>query len=265
MEAICKFYGSVEALRGVDLELEEHEILGLVGDNAAGKSTLIKILAGAERPTSGRVRIRGKTVHFRNPSEGRLAGIETVHQTLALCENLNAVANVSLGREARRGGILGRLGFLDMAGMEELTLHSLHQFDATLRPGLYRPTEMLSGGQKQTVAIVRAAAYKAQVVIMDEPTANLGAANSSRVLDMMRMLRDAGAALILITHRFNDVFAVTDRIEVLRTGMVAGIRRTSETSAEELLWLMTMGEVGGDERAGATAQTGPLPLRNEAL
>ena len=254
MVGIRKFYGTVEALRGVDITLGYGEILGLVGDNAAGKSTLMKILAGVEPATAGEVRLDGQSVHFRGASEARRAGIEMVHQHFALCENLDTIANVALGREIRRTGFLGRFGFLDKVAMDRLAMASLHQFDATVRPVLRRPTELLSGGQKQAVAIVRAAAYQARVVIMDEPTANLGATNATRVLDMIRMLRDGGAAVILISHRFNDIFAVSDRIQVLRTGTVAGVRRTSETSSDEILRLM----MGEQANAGPSAPD-PLP------
>lgn len=238
MSGITKFYGHVEALRDVDLHLDKGEIIGLVGDNAAGKSTLMKILAGVLPPTEGEIRLDGESIRFRNALHARLCGIEMVHQSYALCENLDTVANVSLGREARRPGLLGKMGFLDKPAMRERTLGSLHDFDATVRPVLDRATEMLSGGQKQAVAIVRAAAFDARVVIMDEPTANLGARNAVRVLDMIRMLRDRGSSVILISHRFNDIFEVSDRIEVLRSGRVAGIRRTADTNREEILGLM---------------------------
>ncbi|MCY7418890.1 MAG: ATP-binding cassette domain-containing protein, partial [Chloroflexi bacterium] len=196
-------------------------------------------------PTAGEVYLNGQLLLFRNSLEARLMGIEMVHQHYALCENLDAVANVALGREIRRKGILGRLGFMDKAAMEELTMSAMHAFDSTVRPVLFRPTELLSGGQKQAVAIVRAAAYKAKVVIMDEPTANLGARNASRVLDMIGLVREQGAAVILISHRFNDIFAVSDRIQVLRSGESVAIRPTAETDREEILRLM-MGEAEGD-------------------
>ncbi|MFN8621289.1 MAG: ATP-binding cassette domain-containing protein [Chloroflexota bacterium] len=250
MRGIRKLFGAVEALRGVDLDLFPGEILGLVGDNAAGKSTLMKVLCGVLPPTAGEIRLMGERVQFKSALEARLAGIEIVHQHYALCENLDAVANVSLGREIRRKGILGRLGFMDKAAMEEVMLGAMHAFDSTVRPVIHRPTELLSGGQKQAVAIVRAAAFEAKVVIMDEPTANLGARNASRVLDMVRLLQEHGASVILISHRFNDIFAVCDRIQVLRSGEVAAVRRTGDTDREEILRLM-MGEAAGDIAADA--------------
>jgi ABC-type sugar transport system ATPase subunit len=253
MRGIRKLFGAVEALRGVDLDLFEGEILGLVGDNAAGKSTLMKVLSGVLPPTAGELYLRGERVAFRNALEARIAGIEIVHQHYALCENLDAIANVSLGREIRRKGILGRLGFMDKQAMEQLMMGAMHAFDSTVRPVIHRPTELLSGGQKQAVAIVRAAAFEAKVVIMDEPTANLGARNASRVLDMIRLVREHGASVILISHRFNDIFAVSDRIEVLRSGEVAAIRRTEDTNREEVLRLMmgeSVGEVPSERIAG---------------
>lgn len=238
MRNIGKFYGHVEALRGVNLTLGKHEVLGLVGDNAAGKSTLMKILSGVIPPTTGEVLIDGQNLHMKGPLDARLAGIETAHQHYALCGNLDVVANVCLGREARHRGILGRLGFLDKRAMEEKTVAALHEFSGTIGASLHRPTEMMSGGQRQAVTVVRVAAFAAKIVIMDEPTANLGARNATRVLDMIRMLRDQGSAVILISHRFNDIFEVTDRIQVLRTGQVAGVRRTTETTQGEIVGLM---------------------------
>jgi ABC-type sugar transport system ATPase subunit len=245
MRNIGKFYGHVEALRGVDLTLGRHEVLGLVGDNAAGKSTLMKILAGVIPPTTGDVFIEGQHRDFKTPLEARLAGIETAHQHYALCGNLDVVANVCLGREARLPGLLGRLGFLDKPAMVAQTVASLHEFRGTIGATLHRTTEMLSGGQRQAVTVVRVAAFAAKIIIMDEPTANLGARNAMRVLDMIRMLRDRGAAVILISHRFNDIFEVTDRIQVLKIGRVAGIRRTADTTQEEIVSLMFGGTEGG--------------------
>ena len=245
MRNIGKFYGHVEALRGVNLTLGKHEVLGLVGDNAAGKSTLMKILAGVIPPTTGEVLIEGQDLHIRTPLDARLAGIETAHQHYALCGNLDVVANVCLGREARRPGLLGRLGFLDKGAMRAQTEASLHGFRDTIGSTIHRPAEMLSGGQRQAITVVRVAAFAAKIIIMDEPTANLGARNAMRVLDTIRMLRDRGSAVILISHRFNDIFEVTDRIEVLKSGRVAGIRRTAETDQAEIVGLM----FGGDEAA----------------
>jgi len=247
MRNIGKFYGHVEALRGVDLKLGRHEVLGLVGDNAAGKSTLMKILAGVIPANTGEVFVEGGQRHFRTPLEARLTGIETAHQHYALCGNLDVVANVCLGREARLPGLLGRLGFLDKPTMLEQTVASLHEFSDTIGATLHRSTEMLSGGQRQAVTVVRVAAFAAKIIIMDEPTANLGARNAMRVLDMIRMLRDRGAAVILISHRFNDIFEVTDRIQVLKTGQVAGIRRTKDTTQAEIVSLM----FGADEGSGS--------------
>jgi ABC-type sugar transport system ATPase subunit len=255
MRDIGKFYGHVEALHGVSLTLGRHEVLGLVGDNAAGKSTLMKILAGVLPPTTGEILIEGQNLHIKSALEARLAGIETAHQHYALCGNLDVVANVCLGREARRSGLLGRLGFLDKPAMVEQTVAALHEFSGTIGKTLHRPTEMLSGGQRQAVTVVRVAAFAAKIVILDEPTANLGLRNATRVLDMIRMLRDRGAAVILISHRFNDIFEVTDRIQVLRTGQVAGIRRTKDTTTSEIVNLMFGAtDSSADARLAAAAE-----------
>ena len=251
MRNIGKFYGHVEALRGVDLTLGRHEVLGVVGDNAAGKSTLMKILAGVIPATTGEILIEGQDLHVNTPLQARVAGIETAHQHYALCGNLDVVANVCLGREARLSGILGWLGFLDKQSMYKQTVAALHDFSGTIGAALHRSTEMLSGGQRQAVTLVRVAAFPAKIIIMDEPTANLGLRNATRVLDMIRMLRDRGSAVILISHRFNDIFEVTDRIQVLKTGQTAGIRRTKDTTQMEIVSLMFGG--GDDSLASKLA------------
>lgn len=238
MRDIGKFYGHVEALRGVNLTLKRNEVLGVVGDNAAGKSTLMKILAGVIPASTGDILIEGQDLHIKTPLQARVAGIETAHQHYALCGNLDVVANVCLGREARLPGIFGWLGFLDKQAMYQQTVAALHDFSGTIGAALHRSTDMLSGGQRQAVTLVRVAAFAAKIIIMDEPTANLGLRNATRVLDMIRMLRDRGSAVILISHRFNDIFEVTDRIQVLKAGQTAGIRRTKDTTQNEIVNLM---------------------------
>ncbi len=251
-ESVSKRFGSVQALTDVSVDFAPGEIHAVLGENGAGKSTLMNVLGGFLKPDTGRVTLDGMPLPLGDPIGCRGRGIEMVHQHYALCENLDAVANVALGREIRRKGILGRLGFLDQAAMEALAMSAMHAFDSTVRPVLFRPTELLSGGQKQAVAIVRAAAYEAKVVIMDEPTANLGARNASRVLEMIELVREHGAAVILISHRFNDIFAVSDRIQVLRSGESVAVRATRDTSREEVLRLM-MGESAEEIAPSAVA------------
>lgn len=216
MHNIKKRFGAVQALRGVDLVLHHGEVLGLVGDNAAGKSTLMKVLSGAYIPDEGQLLIDGGRVHIATPEDSRRQGIEMVYQDYALANNLDVAANVYLGREVVRWRV-GPLKFMNKRAMEEQARSLIDRLKIDIE-SVRLKVENLSGGQRQAVAIGRATAFNAKVIIMDEPTAALSVAAIGKVLDLIRELKAQGAAIILISHRIEDVFAVCDRVIVLRQG-----------------------------------------------
>lgn len=216
MRNIKKSFGAVQALRGVDLTLHHNEVLGLVGDNAAGKSTLMKVLSGAYIPDEGEIFIEGKKVHFNNPLDARRIGIEMVYQDLALANNLDITANVFLGREAVSTQI-GPFGIMDSHRMEQSAAQLLSRLKIDI-PSVRLLVERLSGGQRQAVAIARATAFNSKVIIMDEPTAALSVAAISKVLDLVRELKAQGASIIIISHRLEDIYSVCDRMMIMRQG-----------------------------------------------
>ncbi len=216
MRGIKKNFGAVQALRGVDLVLQHNEVLGLVGDNAAGKSTLMKILSGAYTPDSGEIILDGQQAHFSSPLDARRQGIEMVYQDYALANNLDIAANVFLGREAVSFN-LGPISVLDYHFMEQETKRLLERLRIRV-DSVRQKVERLSGGQRQAVAIARATAFDAKVIIMDEPTAALSVAAISKVLDLIRELKAQGASIIIISHRLEDIYHVGDRMMVLRHG-----------------------------------------------
>ena len=222
---IKKSFAAVQALRGVNLALYHNEILGLVGDNAAGKSTLMKVLSGAYIPTEGEIFIDGKRVHFANPMDARNMGIEMVYQDYALSNNLDVSGNVFMGREAVRFQ-LGPIGVLDYPYMENETRNLMDRLKIDI-PSVRQKVERLSGGQRQAVAIARATAFDAKVIIMDEPTAALSVAAIEKVLELVRELKSHGASIIMISHRLEDIYQVSDRLIVLRHG-----RKVCDTPVE---------------------------------
>jgi ABC-type sugar transport system ATPase subunit len=216
MRKIKKHFGAVQALRGVDLALHRHEVLGLMGDNAAGKSTLMKVLSGAYIPDDGGVYIEGEAVHFASPMDARRTGIEMVYQDYALANNLDVSANVFMGREVVRMS-LGPFGVMDYAHMELETKSLINRLKIDIQ-SVRQKVERLSGGQRQAVAIARATAFDAKVIIMDEPTAALSVAAIDKVLDLVRQLKEHGSSVIIISHRLEDIYRVADRMIVLRQG-----------------------------------------------
>ncbi|MDY0027414.1 MAG: ATP-binding cassette domain-containing protein [Candidatus Humimicrobiaceae bacterium] len=216
MRNIKKNFGGVQALRGVDLVLHRNEVLGLVGDNAAGKSTLMKVLSGAYIPDEGEIFIEGKKVDIMNPSHARKLGIEMVYQDLALADNLDVAANVFLGHEVASKK-LGPLSIMNKHYMELETLRLLDRLKIDI-PNVRMIVERLSGGQRQAIAIARATAFDNKVTIMDEPTAALSVAATSNVLDLVRTLKEQGNSIIIISHRLEDIYEVCDRMMVLRLG-----------------------------------------------
>ena len=232
---ISKRFGGVHALENVDLALQAGEVLALAGDNGAGKSTLTKIIAGVFRPSSGELRYCGEPVEFDGPQAARTRGIETIYQDLALADNLDIGGNLFLGRE-----LLTRFLFLprvDRARMRTEAARALEILDVHL-DRLDRPVRALSGGQRQAVAIGRAIYWDARVVIMDEPTAALGVPEQRKVMELIRTLKSKGIGIIFISHNLADMFAVSDRIVVLRRGIVAGERRTEDADPDEIVRLM---------------------------
>jgi len=216
MRNIKKNFGGVQALRGVDLVLQRNEVLGLVGDNAAGKSTLMKVLSGAYIPDGGEIFIEGKKVHIANPWDARRLGIEMVYQDLALADNLDVAANVFLGREAESTK-LGPISVMNKHYMERETQRLLDRLQIDIS-SVRSIVERLSGGQRQAIAIARATAFNNKVTIMDEPTAALSVAAIDKVLDLVRKLKAQGCSIIIISHRLEDIYQVSDRMIVLRQG-----------------------------------------------
>jgi ABC-type sugar transport system ATPase subunit len=243
MRRIEKNFGAVRALRGTDLDLWPSEVLGLVGDNAAGKSTLMKILTGAHRPDSGEVFFEGKAVSFNSPQDSRALGIEMIYQNLALAQNLDVVANVFLGRERMRTVIPGLISWLDEARMEQDTRNLLERLRINIA-SVRTNVERMSGGQQQAVAIARAVAFQARVVIMDEPTASLAVKEVGKVLDLIRQLRESSVSVILISHRLQDVFTVCDRVMVLRNGERVAERTIADITMDEAVKYIVGAEDG---------------------
>ncbi len=235
LTGISKHFGAIEALMGVDLAIAPGEVVGLMGDNGAGKSTLCRIIAGRFTPSTGTVRLDGKEMHFRRPSEAREAGIEMVHQDLALCDNLSAALNVFLGRELTMG--VGPLRFLNKRAMQAKAAELFAELKSETRPGDL--VKQMSGGQRQAVAIARTRLSEPRIVLLDEPTAAISVRQVAEVLDLIRRLKDAGIAVILISHRTPDVFAVCERVAVLRRGTKVADKPIAETSPEEVTGLIT--------------------------
>jgi ABC-type sugar transport system ATPase subunit len=216
---INKHFGPVHALKNVDFSVYAGEVVALIGDNGAGKSTLINVLTGVLPFETGEIVFGGERVRFTSPHEARAHGIETVYQDLAVAPHLDAVANIFLGRERRKGGAAGFIGVLDNPQMREETVAQLSRLRVRV-PALDRRLVTLSGGQRQGVAVARAVMWASKIVIMDEPTAALGVAQTAQVLELIRQVRDTGIPVIFISHNMPNVFEVADRIVVLRLGAV---------------------------------------------
>ncbi len=237
---LVKTYGRVVALDHADLEIFPGEVLGVIGDNGAGKSTLIKCLSGAVIPDRGEILLDGVPVHFSSPVDARVAGIETVYQNLAVCPALDIASNMFLGREIRRPGVLGSIfRMLDQAGMREQARQTLTELGLLTIQNMGQAVETLSGGQRQGVAVARAAAFGSRVLILDEPTAALGVRESGRVLQLIRDVRDRGLPVILISHNMPHVFEVADRIHIHRLGRRAAVVRPATHSMTDAVAIMT--------------------------
>ena len=235
LSEISKNFGAIQALQDVSLSLERGEVVGLMGDNGAGKSTLVKVIAGNFRPSHGVIHIDGHEVQFRRPIEARESGVEVVYQDLALCDNMTAAANVFLSRELRKG--FGPFRVLDYAAMYKRTGELFEELKSETRPR--DQVKQMSGGQRQAVAIARTLLSRARIVLMDEPTAAISVRQVAEVLNLIRRLRDQGLAIVLISHRMPDVFAVCDRIAVLRRGRKVADKPIAQSSPEEVTGLIT--------------------------
>ncbi len=233
-------YGHVHALRDANFTVYPGEICALIGDNGAGKSTLVKILSGASRPDSGEILLEGRACALSSPVAAQRLGIATVYQDLALAPDLPAADNLFLGREELRGGFLGRLGFVDRPKMNALAAAQFAKLGVVLRSPQVRVAS-LSGGQRQSVAISRAAMWASKLIFMDEPTAALGVVQTERVLQLIRQVREQGLAVVLISHNMPQVLQIADRIEVLRLGQRVAQFKASETTVEQLVAAMTSG------------------------
>lgn len=241
LHGISKHFGAIQALDGIDLEISDGEVVGLMGDNGAGKSTLVRIIAGNFPASDGEMRLNGSPIRFQRPAEAREAGIELVHQGLALCDNLSAALNVFLGRELVKR--IGPFHFLDRRAMNERAQELFDELKSETRPRDL--VVSMSGGQRQAVAIARTRLADPKLVILDEPTAAISVRQVAEVLALIQRLREAGHAVILISHRMPDVFSVADRVVVLRRGSKVADVPIQSTSPEQVTGLIT----GAIERA----------------
>src|SRR3954462_15340267 len=232
---LSKSFGSVQALSDVDFDVQPGEVMGLVGDNGAGKSTLVKCIAGTHSADGGEVLFQGSEVHIHSPKDAARLGIEVVYQDLALCDNLDVVQNMYLGREAQRFQILNE------ATMEQHTYATLRSLSVTTIRSIRQPVATLSGGQRQSVAVARAVMWNSKLVILDEPTAALGVAQTEQVLALVERLGHQGLAVILISHNLHDIFAVAHRITVLRLGRNIALYEREQTTQQEVVGAIPAG------------------------
>src|SRR5215471_18534631 len=232
VRAVSKHFGGIHAVERVSCTLNEGEVVGLLGHNGAGKSTLIKVLSGVYPPDDGEIVVRGERCHFESPAEAREAGIETIYQTLALAENLDAPANLFLGRE-----LLTPWRTLDSDRMEHEALRIISRLNPNFTD-MRKPVRAMSGGQRQTVAIARALYFNARILIMDEPCAALGPAETRMVLDTILRLKQEGIGIFLISHDIADVFEVADRVTVMKNGKLVGTERVADVSQDDVLGMI---------------------------
>ena len=247
LRGVNKSFGPVHVLKNVDLDVYSGQVTALVGDNGAGKSTLIKCIAGIYSPDGGDFLFEGNKVDINGPREATALGIEVVYQDLALCDNLDIVHNMFLGREVKKGYVLNE------SNMEALARKTLDGLSVRTVKSIRQTVSSLSGGQRQTVAIARAVLWNSKVVILDEPTAALGVAQTEQVLHLVRRLADKGLAVILISHNLNDVFEVADNIAALYLGTLAAQVKKSEVIPNQIIELITTGKSAGVEKAGSNA------------
>lgn len=232
---VSKSFGAIQALNKVSLSIEPGEVVGLMGDNGAGKSTMVKVIAGNFAPSDGEIFINGKKVHFHKPLDAQKAGIEVVYQDLAICNNLSAASNVFLGREPVRS--FGPIKIVDYALMRTRSSELFARLKSETRPR--DVVRKMSGGQRQAIAIARSLLSDARIVLMDEPTAAISVRQVAEVLNLIRQLSEQGIAVVLISHRMPDVFEVADKVAVLRRGQLVASKAASDSSPEEITGLIT--------------------------
>jgi D-xylose transport system ATP-binding protein len=261
MKGISKRFGAVQALSGVDFEVYQGEVVGLVGDNGAGKSTLVKIIAGTYPPDSGRYFFEGREVTIHNPRQATDLGIQTVYQDLALCDNLDVVANLYLGREQTQPVIPGLFDSIDEITMEQKALQFIRNLHVSI-PSVRATIATLSGGQRQSVAVARAVMWNSKVVLLDEPTAALGVEQTLQVKQLIRRLRNQGLGIVVISHNLADIFDVSDRIIVLRLGRRVATFQTHVSNPEQVVAAIT-GAVFGSVEAAMENKTGMESAKNE--
>ena len=249
MRDICISFGGIRAVDDVSVDLYPGEVVGLLGHNGAGKSTLIKILAGAYKPDAGEIRIKGEKADIANPRDAKRYGIETIYQTLALADNVDAAANLFLGRE-----LMTPWGTLDDVAMEAATREVMGRLNPNFRK-FKEPVRGLSGGQRQSVAIARAIHFNAKILIMDEPTAALGPQETAQVAELIKQLKAEGIAIFLISHDIHDVFDLADRVSVMKNGKLVGTARTSDVTKDEVLGMIILGKSPPGALAGPGAAT----------
>jgi D-xylose transport system ATP-binding protein len=240
MRDIRVAFGGVHAVDGVTVDLQPGEVVGLVGGNGAGKTTLIRTLSGAHKADSGDILIDGESVTINDPRDAKTLGIETIYQTLALADNIDAPGNVFLGRE-----ITTRFGNLDYSAMEDATRKLMNRLNPKFK-NFVTPVQSLSGGQRQSVAIARAVHFNARILIMDEPTAALGPAETAQVRDLIRQLKQEGLGIFLISHDIHDVFDLSDRISVMLQGRLVGTVNKDDVTTDEVLAMIILGKLPGE-------------------
>ena len=253
LAGISKSFGAVQALHNVDFEVYTGEVVGLVGDNGAGKSTLIKTISGVNIPDTGAIYVNGRRASISKPADATALGIETVYQDLALCDNLDVVANLYLGREERTTLVPFVVRPLNEIKMEKRAREVLNQLDVKI-PSIRVPVASLSGGQRQSIAVAKTILRNARVVLLDEPTAALGVAQTRQVLNLIRRLRDSGLAVVVISHNLADVFEVVDRVVVLRLGQRVATFDVRNTTPEQVVAAITGAEFGAIMNNSETEQ-----------
>lgn len=245
LRGIGKNYGAVQAVRDVDLDVYPGEVVAICGDNGAGKSSLIKLISGAEDPSFGRIALRGETVRFTSPQDALARGVATIYQDLALAPRLSIAQNVFMGSELTRPALLPFLRVLDKRRMQQEACGYLAQLSVSV-DDMSRPVERLSGGQRQAVAIARALRWRAEIIIMDEPTAALGVKETALVLDLVRRLKSDGRTILLISHNMRDVVALADRVVIMGAGRKFADLPIADLTPDDLTHMIMRGNQGGD-------------------